>query len=164
MVNAGSRMHVPSTVGTQTNVTTPAGGTTPTGTTATAATTTVVSGFSLVGEDGNLMPGLPKVQSDVFMAAGKTFDALINVTSTTQTTAFPIFDRELSLSGNGSERDAGMLAYIGVNGALEPAATSIIASDGRHGQQRQLPFAAALHGHAVPVLRGVRSGQGRDRQ
>ena len=127
LVNAGSRMHVPSVVGVQTNVTTPAGGTTPTGTTATAATTTVVPGFALVAEDGNLMPGLAKVQSDVFMAAGKTYDALINVASTTQTTAFPIFDRELSLSGNGSERDAGMLAYIGVNGSAEPAATSIIA-------------------------------------
>ncbi len=128
LANAGSRMHVPALVGTQTNVTTPAGGTTPVGTLATAATTTVVPGFSLVAEDGNLMPGLPKVQSDVFMAAGKTFDALINVTSTSQSTAFAIFDRELSLSGNASERDAGMLAYIGVNGSAEPPAGSIIAS------------------------------------
>src|ERR1035438_5024104 len=30
--------------------------------------------------------------------------------------AIPVFDRQLSLSGNSSERDAGMLAYIGING------------------------------------------------
>jgi hypothetical protein len=35
-------------------------------------------------------------------------------------TALPIFDREGSLSGNSRERDAGMLAYIGINGAAAP--------------------------------------------
>jgi hypothetical protein len=128
IANAGSRMHVPAMTGEQTNVTTPPGGTGPTGiaNSGTTAVTTIVPGFSLVGEDGNLMPGLPKVQSDVFMAAGKTYDALINVTSSTQTTAFAIFDRELSLSANGSERDAGMLAYVGVNASAVPAAASLI--------------------------------------
>jgi hypothetical protein len=110
LVNAGSRMHLPSMVGEQT---TPTGATTP--------STTPVNGFSIVAEDGNVVPGVQKVQSDVFMAAGKTFDVMINVPAA-GTTAIPIYDRELSLSGNAIARDAGMLAYIGVNGAGVPAA------------------------------------------
>ncbi len=43
-------------------------------------------------------------------------------------TALPIFDRELSLSANAIARDAGMLAYIGVNGAGLPAAATGTAS------------------------------------
>jgi len=39
----------------------------------------------------------------------------------TGTTALPFYDRELSLSGNKTARDAGMLAYIGVNGSALPA-------------------------------------------
>ena len=35
-------------------------------------------GFSLIAEDGNPLPGLPRVQSEVFMAAGKTYDVMIN--------------------------------------------------------------------------------------
>jgi len=55
------------------------------------------------------------------MAAGKTFDLLINGQSTSTTgiapykNALAVYDRELSLSGNATERDAGMLAYIGIN-------------------------------------------------
>ena len=61
------------------------------------------------------LPGVPRVQSEVFMAAGKTYDVMINVPAAGGT-ALPIFDRELSLSGNAIARDAGMLAYISVNG------------------------------------------------
>jgi hypothetical protein len=116
MVNAGLRMHVPTIVGT---LTTP------------PPTTTAVPGFSLIAEDGNPLPGTPRVQSEVFMAAGKTYDVMINV-PTAGGTALPIFDRELSLSGGGSARDAGMLAYIGVNGAglptLPSSATGAVAN------------------------------------
>ena len=114
MVNAGLRMHVPSIVGSQV-----AG--------ATGATNPIVTGFKIVAEDGNLLPGLPKIKSEVFMAAGKTYDVLINGQSTSGTTIAPyanalaIYDRELSLSGNATERDAGMLAYIGINGGVVPA-------------------------------------------
>ena len=101
-VNAGLRMHVPSIVGAQTG-------------------TPAVSGFSLIAEDGNPLPGVPRVQSEVFLAAGKTYDVMINVPAAGGT-ALPVFDRELSLSGNAIGRDAGMLAYIGVNGAGLPAA------------------------------------------
>src|SRR6266567_1455477 len=115
MVNAGLHMHVPSIVGSQTQQLTAVTGGTPT-----AAT---VPGVSLIAEDGNPLPGLPRVQSEVFMAAGKTYDVMINVPPVTAT-ALPIFDRELSLSGNKIGRDAGMLAYIGVNGALLPSAVT----------------------------------------
>src|SRR6516162_8170101 len=124
LVNAGLRRHVPSIVGSQTNGFTGAG-------VATTATTPV-SGFALIAEDGNVIPGVapagaatapvaPRVQTDVFMAAGKTFDVMINAVSVpASTAALPIYDRELSLSANSSARDSGMLAYIGVNGAGLP--------------------------------------------
>jgi hypothetical protein len=106
LVNAGLRMHVPAIVGSQTGA---AVGTPPQS----------PAGFSLIAEDGNVLPGVPRVQSEVFMAAGKTYDVMINVPAAGGT-ALPIFDRQLSLSGNATARDAGMLAYIGVNGALLP--------------------------------------------
>jgi hypothetical protein len=107
LVNAGLRMHVPSIVG---------------ATTTTAAATSL-QGMTLVAEDGNLVPGSAHVQSEVFMAAGKTYDVMINVP--TSATALPIFDRQLSLSANTTARDAGMLAYIGANGGTVPPVASL---------------------------------------
>jgi hypothetical protein len=114
MVNAGLRMHVPSIVG---SITTPA-------VVPTSVTAAPVSGFSLVAEDGNPLPGVSRVQSEVFMPAGKTYDVMMNVPATT-TTSLPVYDRELSLSGNRTARDAGMLAYIGINGTTSPAASGL---------------------------------------
>jgi len=107
MVNAGLRMHVPSIVG---------------ATTGTATT----PGMTLVAEDGNPVPGSARVQSEVFMAAGKTYDVMIN--APTGTAALPVFDRQLSLSANSTARDSGMLAYIGVNTATTLPAASQLAS------------------------------------
>ena len=104
LVNAGLRMHVPSIVG------------------ATSLGTTAAPGMALIAEDGNPPPGQARVQSEVFMAAGKTYDVMINVPAST--TALPIFDRQLSLSANTTARDAGMLAYIGANGATAPVVGS----------------------------------------
>jgi hypothetical protein len=112
LVNAGLRMHVPSIVGSQTGTA--------------VAPAVPPNGFSIIAEDGNRLPGVPKVQNDVFMAAGKTYDVMINVPAApaagTTATALPVYDRELSLSGNAIGRDAGMLAYIGINGAGLPTA------------------------------------------
>ena len=110
-VNAGSRMHVPAIVGSQA----PAG-TAPAGTT----------GFQLIAEDGNVIPGVGttkggRQQSEVFMAAGKTYDVMINAPAS-GANALGVYDRELSLSGNSVNRDSGMLAYIGVNGSAAPVA------------------------------------------
>jgi hypothetical protein len=117
LVNAGLRMHVPAIVGSQV-----AG--------ATGGTNPIVTGFTIIAEDGNPLPGVPKIKSEVFMAAGKTFDVMINGQSTSgtgiaaYTNALPVYDRELSLSGNAVERDAGMLAYIGINPAAPIAAAA----------------------------------------
>src|SRR5438874_6950913 len=106
LVNAGLRMHVPSLVAAQTG-------------------TAAVGGMSLIAECGNGLPGVPRVQSEVFMPAGKTYDLMINAANTpAATTALPIYDRELSLSANATARDTGMLAYISINGAGLPAAAA----------------------------------------
>jgi hypothetical protein len=108
LVNAGLRMHVPSIVGATTvnkSSSTP---------------TAAVPGLSLIAEDGNVLPGNPKVQNEVFMAAGKTVDVMINAPASGP--ALPVFDRQLSLSTN-NNRDGGMQAYIGVNGAAIGATT-----------------------------------------
>ncbi|PYX70940.1 MAG: hypothetical protein DMG78_17125 [Acidobacteria bacterium] len=107
MVNAGLRMHIPSIVGAQTG--------------------TAISGFGLIAEDGNPLPGVTRVQNEVFMAPGKTYDVTINVPAAGGT-ALPIFDRQGSLSGNATSRDAGMLAYISINGAGLPLAGSLAAA------------------------------------
>src|SRR6266850_1305720 len=118
IVNAGLRMHVPSIIGA---LTTPS--VVPTGVTAAP-----VPGLSLIAEDGNPLPGVSRVQNEVFLAAGKTYDVMID-TPAAGATALPIYDRELSLSGNATARDAGMLAYISVNGAaLATGATPVTAT------------------------------------
>jgi hypothetical protein len=104
LVNAGLRMHVPSIVGAQT------------------AGNSALNGFQLIAEDGNPLPGTARVQSEVFLAAGKTYDLMINTPAATR--ALPIFDRQLSLSANATARDGGMLAYISVNGAGLPGVSS----------------------------------------
>jgi hypothetical protein len=104
----------------------------------TGATAAQVPGFSLVAEDGNPLPGVSRVQSEVFMAAGKTYDVMIDMpaactpvppaTSCT-TPDLPIFDRELSLSANATARDAGMLAYIQPNnGSGLPAGATAVSA------------------------------------
>jgi hypothetical protein len=105
LVNAGSHMHVPAIVASQTG-------------------TPAVGGFSLIAEDGNPLPGKTRVQSEVFMAAGKTYDVLINGTAA-GASALGVFDRELSLSGNAINRDAGMLAYLSINGSGLPPAPAL---------------------------------------
>jgi len=101
-VNAGLRMHVPSVVGTS---------------------------MTLLAEDGNKLPGAAKVQSEVFLAAGKTYDVTIQpaqvAPATTPATYAPatyaVYDRALSLS-IGGQRDGGMQAFINVAGGA-PAGT-----------------------------------------
>src|SRR6266480_4015284 len=108
LVNAGLRMHVPSIVGSQTGTA--------------VAPALPPGGFSLIAEDGNPLPGVPRVQSEVFMAAGKTYDVMINPPAA-GASALPVYDRQLSLSANATARDSGMLAYVSVNGAGLPAPT-----------------------------------------
>jgi len=108
IVNAGLRMHIPSIVGAVTG-------------------TPAVSGVTLIAEDGNPLPGAPRVQNEVFMAAGKTYDLMVNVPPV-GAPALPIYDRQLSLSGNAVARDAGMVAYIAINGGSLPSAPAFAAA------------------------------------
>src|SRR5438132_5395139 len=133
MVNAGSRMHVPSIVGADTTQTV-------------GTTSTATAGLSLIAEDGNPLPGIPRVQSEVFMAAGKTYDVMINVPTSTTAPALPVYDRELSLSANASARDAGMLAYIGINGAGLPSTPAIAGAVARADS-----YPSRIAGHSISV-------------
>ncbi|HEX4066537.1 MAG TPA: choice-of-anchor D domain-containing protein [Acidobacteriaceae bacterium] len=104
-VNAGARMHVPSIVG--------------------SIAPNGAVGFQLIAEDGNVIAGADgakssRVQSEVFMAAGKVYDVMIQAPAA-GSNALPVYDRELSLSGNSVNRDAGMVAYIAANGAALPS-------------------------------------------
>lgn len=89
--NAGLRMHVPSVVG---------------------------APMTLVAEDGNALHGPKRVQDTVLLTAGKTYDVTIAPAAANgayTAAAYPLFDRQLSLS-SGNTRDGGMQAYISVNG------------------------------------------------
>ncbi|ADI28857.1 choice-of-anchor D domain-containing protein [Methylotenera versatilis] len=90
-VNAGLRMHVPSVVN---------------------------ANMTLLAEDGNKLPGVPKVQSELLLPAGKTYDVTIQPTHSSGSyvpATYALFDRALSLSTN-NQRDGGMQAYIAING------------------------------------------------
>src|SRR5512143_3911638 len=103
LVNAGLRMHVPAVVGLD---------------------------MKLYAEDGNRLPGLPKVQNGVFMAAGKTYDVVINppaATGSYTAATFPLFDRQLSLSTN-NQRDGGMQALLQIAGGSLPTPATAAAN------------------------------------
>jgi Bacterial cadherin-like domain len=112
-VNAGLRMHVPSIVGGQYTPVVSSG------------TPTAVAGFALIAEDGNILPGTRRIQSEVFLAAGKTYDVMIDAPAA-GAAALPVFDRELSLSNN-NQRGGGMQAYISANGGSAAAFGAVTA-------------------------------------
>jgi len=108
--NAGLRMHVPSIVGAQTG-------------------SPAVAGVSLIAEDGNALPGVFKVQSEVFLAAGKTQDVLVNDPATYTPTALAtlaVFDRHLSLTTN-TRRGGGMMANIARSAGVAGAPVALAA-------------------------------------
>jgi hypothetical protein len=106
LVNAGLRTHIPSVVGLN---------------------------LALIAEDGNLQPDValaisknltpqPKTQSEVFLPAGKVYDVMLHLAAPNAPyakAAYPVFDRQLSLSTN-NQRDGGMQGYISVNGGSAP--------------------------------------------
>jgi uncharacterized repeat protein (TIGR01451 family) len=106
-VNAGLRMHAPSIVG------------------ALTGNAPGIPGIALVAEDGNPLPGAARVQSNVLLPAGKTYDVMINAPA--GSAPLPVFDRQLSLSTN-NQRDGGMQAYINATTGSDPAATSAVAN------------------------------------
>jgi hypothetical protein len=136
VVNAGLRLHVPSIVGSITNGYPGA---------SLQGTQGAVQGFTLIAEDGNVLPNVappgatvvpaaPRVQTDVLMVPSKVYDLLVNVpalpSGATATPGLPIYDRALNLSGNSSVRDAGMLAYISVNNATASSSLPVTVGSG----------------------------------
>jgi hypothetical protein len=122
-VNAGLRMHVPSVTGLN---------------------------MSLVAEDGNVVQDVAlqaakggsssftynaKTQNEVFLAAGKVYDVVVNPAATGgsySASQFSIFDRQLSVSGNKFQHDTGMQAIVLVNsstGAITPLAQKTVVTD-----------------------------------
>ena len=111
MLNAGLRSHIPSVVG---------------------------LGMSLVAEDGNVAPGNPKIQNEVLLTAGKTFDVVVNPSQVTPVpvtgaayspATFAVFDRQLSLT-TANQPDGGMQGIIQVaGGALNAAVTPVAVND-----------------------------------
>jgi hypothetical protein len=125
-VNAGSRMHMPSVN---------------------------ALNMSLVAEDGNILPDVAqaagkatattpanldvRVQSDVFLPAGKVYDVIVHPATSTPATygagAYVVFDRELSLSSDASRHDSGMQAILQVaGGAIAGASASAQANPDRY--------------------------------
>jgi hypothetical protein len=97
--NAGLRTHIPSVIGLN---------------------------MSLIAEDGNVAPGNPKVQSEVLLTAGKTYDVLVKPPRTAASfspATFPLFDRQLSLS-NANQPNGGMQGFLQVAGGASPAAVT----------------------------------------
>ena len=79
------------------------------------------SGFSLIAEDGNPLPGIPKRAERYLHGRGQDLRRDDQWPGAPAYAVPPaVFDRELSLSGNAIDRDAGMLAYISINGAGIP--------------------------------------------
>ncbi len=108
LLNAGSRTHIPSIVGLP---------------------------MALVAEDGNLAKGNPKVQSEVLLTAGKTYDAVVHPAASGNAYAaatYPVFDRSLSLSTN-NRADGGMQAFLLINQAAAIAANGGVVGTGAPG-------------------------------
>jgi hypothetical protein len=126
LLNAGSRTHVPSIVNLP---------------------------MWLVGEDGNPAPGLPKLQNEVLLTAGKTFDVLVKPAAnadagTYASGTFPAFDRSLSLS-SGNKPTGGMQGFVLVNHANAPVTVTALADGGTvslpvAGAPGNLPAAVAV--------------------
>ncbi len=136
LLNAGLRTHIPSVVGLS---------------------------MSLVAEDGNLAPGNPKVQSEVLLTAGKTYDVLVKpqqvapVPTTGPAFApatFAIFDRQLSLT-TANQADGGMQGILQVaGGTLQAAVTPLAVAD-----TFAVPLNAAINGNVrlndIAVMRAA---------
>ena len=100
LLNAGLRTHTPSTIGID---------------------------MGLLAEDGNVYPGLVKLQNSVVLAAGKTLDALIAVPAGDRT--FSIFDRMPDFSNNALPAGGMGGAYFDSGIGSTPTSTDGLAMD-----------------------------------
>ena len=142
-VNAGSRMHVPSVVGLP---------------------------LTLIAEDGNPAPGLPHIQNEVLLTAGKTFDALVSPAQGTGATAgtytpatYAVFDRALGLTTNNA-RDGGAQGYIAVAGGAAAGGvgttTATLSGQGNRSYYCASGTTLAVTDPALGVLGGTTGANG----
>lgn len=88
--------------------------------------------MAVVAEDGNVLPGNPKVKSQLLLPAGKTLDVVVHPAKDPlnaamyQAAAYGIFDRQLSLSAN--KQSGGMQAILQIAGGALPAALQCAAN------------------------------------
>lgn len=136
LANAGLRTHIPSIVGLP---------------------------VALVAEDGNLAPGKPRVQNEVLLTAGKTYDAVAspaNSGSAFTPATFPVFDRSGSLSTDNTV-DGGMQAFLLVNGAAAqagaPGAVPQQAMARAVADYFSVPFQTAINGNVRTNDIGVKT-------
>lgn len=136
LMNAGLRTHTPTLIG---------------------------LGMSLVAEDGNLAPGNPKLQNEVLLPAGKTYDVLVTPPKVTPVPAtgpafapatFAVFDRQLSLT-TANQPDGGMQGILQVaNGTLQAALTPKAVDD-----TFAVPLSASINGNVrsndIAVMRAA---------
>ena len=130
MLNAGSHTHIPSVVGLP---------------------------MSLMAEDGNVAPGNPKIQNEVLLTAGKTYDVIVKPSAALvggqfDPATFGIFDRQLSLSTSNGP-DGGQQGFLVVNqfdpvlgvfktGAFSAGVTPTVVND-----SYQVPLNAGFNGN-----------------
>lgn len=96
LLNSGSRTHVPALVGLP---------------------------MALIAEDGNPLPGTPKVQNEALLTAGKAMDVLVSTPAPGgiySPATFPVFDRALSLSSD-NKPTGGMQGFLVINHAAAVA-------------------------------------------
>ena len=100
-INAGLRSHSPYIIGTE---------------------------LALIAEDGNLYPGLPRMQSEVLLAAGKTMDALATMPATDST--LKLGDHMPSFN-NANQPNGGTIASVtvGAGAPVVPITPSVVTAD-----------------------------------
>ena len=84
--------------------------------------------MTLLAEDSHILPGIPKLQNEVMLEAGKTRDILIKPRTDATGIAYapatyPLFDRQLSMTNN-NDANGGMQGFLEVAGGGGPLTTS----------------------------------------
>jgi hypothetical protein len=82
--------------------------------------------MTLLAEDGHILPGVPKVQNEVKLEAGKTREVVVkpvNDGTAYKAATYALFDRQLSLTNNNAA-NGGMQGFLEVAGGTGPIDTS----------------------------------------
>jgi hypothetical protein len=117
LLNAGLRTHTPAFVGVE---------------------------LSLIAEDGNLYPGLPRQQATALLPAGKTLDASIIVPATTPNITLSLFDHMPTFNNKAAINGETALATVKMgSGTPPPPDATVYAVDDVYPVIEDTPLAAA---------------------